>query len=112
VMSKFDLMDRIPPTSTILKEQRPSGPTLALKLGYRPELDCLRGISILLVYIHHLYYPLMPGGFLVRYFLVLSGFLLRLYWLRNGNERAQLISKTLYSLAPFNVGCIYPSSWS
>jgi uncharacterized protein YacL len=33
------------------------------KLGYRPELDSLRGISILLVYIHHLYYPLMPGGF-------------------------------------------------
>lgn len=47
------------------------------KLGYRPELDGLRGVSILLVFIHHIYHPFVPGGFLgVDIFFVLSGFLI------------------------------------
>jgi peptidoglycan/LPS O-acetylase OafA/YrhL len=83
-------MDRIPIDSTIVKEQNQSRPTLALRLGYRPELDGVRGISILLVYFHHLYHPMMPGGFLgVDIFFVLSGFLITSLlmeeWSRDGS---------------------------
>jgi peptidoglycan/LPS O-acetylase OafA/YrhL len=47
------------------------------ELGYRPELDGIRAIAILLVYAHHLKQPLLPGGFLgVDIFFVLSGFLI------------------------------------
>jgi len=73
-----------------MKEQRPSVVTPPLRLGYRPELDGVRGISILLVYIHHLYYPMIPGGFLgVDIFFVLSGFLITSLlveeWSRDGS---------------------------
>jgi peptidoglycan/LPS O-acetylase OafA/YrhL len=47
----------------------------AAKLGYRPELDGLRAVAILLVIVHH--GDLLPGGaFGVDIFFVLSGFLI------------------------------------
>ena len=68
-------MNRISPYLTTPKEQILSVATSGSKLGYRPELDGLRGRSILLIFIHHLYRPLVPGGFLgVDIFFVLSGF--------------------------------------
>lgn len=49
----------------------------SFSLGHRPELDGFRGISILLVLVHHFYYPMLSGGFLgVDMFFVLSGFLI------------------------------------
>jgi len=52
-------------------------------LGYQPALDGVRGISILLVLIHHtefikpISFSVLPGGFLgVDIFFVLSGFLI------------------------------------
>jgi len=90
-------MDRIPADSTILKEQNQSGPTLAPKLGYRPELDGLRGISILLVYIHHLYHPLMPGGFFgVDVFFVLSGFLITSLLVQEQERKGSISLKDFY----------------
>ena len=52
------------------------------KIGYESEIDVLRGISIILVFIYHLkiYYPngyLLPGGYLgVDIFFVISGYLI------------------------------------
>jgi peptidoglycan/LPS O-acetylase OafA/YrhL len=60
-------------------QSRDSGLSLSerrdFRLGYRPALDGLRGVSILAVMLYHT--RLLPGGFLgVDVFFVLSGFLI------------------------------------
>jgi len=68
--STFDLTIEI-------EEKNNSAANSGFKLGYRPELDGFRGVSIILVLVHHLYFPLVSGGFLgVDMFFVLSGFLI------------------------------------
>ena len=67
------------------------------RLGYRPELDGFRGISILLVLIHHLYHPLMPGGFLgVDMFFVLSGFLITSLLVEEWHQYGSISLKNFY----------------
>ena len=96
-MAEFSLMDRIPLTTTILKDQTASIIRPLLKFSYRPELDGLRGISILLVYIHHLYYPLMPGGFFgVDVFFVLSGFLITSLLVEEWEREGSISLKDFY----------------
>lgn len=79
------------------KEECHSETTTGLKLGYRPELDGLRGISILLIYLHHLYYPLLPGGFLgVDIFFVLSGFLITCLLVEEWKQKCSINLKNFY----------------
>lgn len=86
-------MDRISSGST--KYSRRGHDTL--KFSYRPELDGLRGISILLVYLHHIYYPLMPAGFFgVDIFFVLSGFLITSLLVEEWNQKGSISLKGFY----------------
>mgnify|MGYP001584475553 CR=1 FL=1 len=90
-------MNRISPNLTVPKGRLLPVATSGLKLGYRPELDGLRGISILLVYVHHLYHPLLPGGFFgVDIFFVLSGFLITSLLVEEWNRRGSISLKDFY----------------
>jgi peptidoglycan/LPS O-acetylase OafA/YrhL len=67
------------------------------RLGYRPELDGIRGVSILLVFVHHIYYSLLPGGFLgVDIFFVLSGFLITSLLLQEWDQNHSINLKHFY----------------
>jgi len=71
--------------------------TVKYRFTYIPELDGLRGISILLVFIHHIYYTVLPGGFLgVDIFFVLSGFLITSLLLREWDQFGSLNLKLFY----------------
>ena len=69
----------------------------AFKLSYRPELDGIRGISILLVLGLHFTPNLIPGGFLgVDVFFVLSGFLITSLLLQEWSRRSSISLKDFY----------------
>jgi peptidoglycan/LPS O-acetylase OafA/YrhL len=90
-------MDRTPSDLASLKDQHPSVRTFGLKLGHRPELDSLRGISILLIYIHHLYHPVLPAGFLgLDIFFVLSGFLITSLLVEEWKRESSISLKDFY----------------
>src|SRR5450755_3095918 len=66
-------------------------------LGYRPELDGLRGLSILLVFVHHLSGNALPGGFLgVDIFFVLSGFLITSLLVQEWDRHGAISLKRFY----------------
>ena len=67
------------------------------KLGHRPELDGLRGISILLVLMLHFGLSFATGGFLgVDIFFVLSGFLITSLLVQEWNMRGAISLKKFY----------------
>ena len=74
-----------------------SAPATSLKFDYFPELDGLRGISILLVLGLHFTPQLFPGGFLgVDVFFVLSGFLITSLLLQEWSRHHSIRLKDFY----------------
>ncbi len=74
-------------------------------LGYRPELDGLRGISILLVLGLHFAPRLFPGGYFgVDIFFVLSGFLISSLLLQEWSRRNSISLKDFYVRRALRLG--------
>jgi peptidoglycan/LPS O-acetylase OafA/YrhL len=70
-------MSQVTITETLPLDQPREQVAAGFKLGHRPELDGVRGVSILLVLLLHLGFSFFSGGFLgVDIFFVLSGFLI------------------------------------
>ena len=75
----------------------PSVAETSFKLGHRPELDGLRGISILLVLLLHFGVKLLPGGFLgVDIFFVLSGFLITSLLVQEQHRSGKISLRAFY----------------
>ena len=87
-----------------------------LRLGYRPALDGLRGIAILLVLGTHLGLPFLPGGYLgVDIFFVLSGFLITCLLVQEWQETGGISLKRFYyrrALRLFPVLFVAVAAWA
>ena len=80
-----------------LGQTRDTTSVTEFKLGHRPELDGLRGISILLVLLLHFGLSYSTGGFLgVDIFFVLSGFLITSLLVQEWNTRGAISLKKFY----------------
>jgi len=67
------------------------------RLGYRPSLDGLRGIAVLVVMAHHAYVPYFRGGGVgVDIFFVLSGFLITSLLLEEWQRRRNISLRGFY----------------
>ncbi len=70
---------------------------VSFRLGYRPELDGMRGIAILLVFFHHAGIPIIHGGHIgVDIFFVLSGFLITALLWREYENYGRVSLKNFY----------------
>lgn len=85
----------------------PSAPASSFNfsLGYRPELDGVRGISILLVLGLHFTPALLPGGYFgVDIFFVLSGFLITSLLLEEWSHHHSISLKHFYVRRALRLG--------
>jgi peptidoglycan/LPS O-acetylase OafA/YrhL len=90
-------MSQVTAAPLIVDQSRASTTEVAFTLGHRPELDGMRGISILLVLMLHLGFSFVRGGFLgVDIFFVLSGFLITSLLVQEANTRGTISLKKFY----------------
>lgn len=90
-------MSQVTTAPVALDQFRETALIANFKLGHRPELDGLRGISILLVLMLHLGFSFVTGGFLgVDIFFVLSGFLITSLLVQESNSHGRISLKKFY----------------
>ena len=90
-------MSQVTTAPLALEQFRETTLVAEFKLGHRPELDGLRGISILLVLMLHLGFSFVTGGFLgVDIFFVLSGFLITSLLVQESNSHGRISLKKFY----------------
>lgn len=76
-------------------ESRASG---GFRLGYRPELDGVRGVAILSVFVYHYFARRLQGGFVgVDVFFVLSGFLITYLLVEEWRRTGRISLKNFYA---------------
>jgi peptidoglycan/LPS O-acetylase OafA/YrhL len=99
-------MSQVTATAPLTVEQPLAVTTAtAFRLGHRPELDGVRGISILLVLMLHLGFSFIRGGFLgVDIFFVLSGFLITSLLVQEANTRGSISLKKFYIRRALRLG--------
>ena len=98
-------MSHVTAAPLIVDESRASTTDTTFTLGHRPELDGLRGISILLVLLLHLGFSVVSGGFLgVDVFFVLSGFLITSLLVQEANTRGSISLKKFYIRRALRLG--------
>ena len=85
------------PTSDDTRTREPATAAVASRLGYRPELDGIRGVAILLVMLVHVHH--WPrGGFIgVDVFFTLSGFLITTLLLEEWQARGKISLRNFYA---------------
>ncbi|MCU1266143.1 MAG: Acyltransferase 3 [Acidobacteria bacterium] len=87
------------------QQQPPTNKTPGFRLGYRPELDGVRGVSILLVLGLHFTPRLLPGGYCgVEVFFVLSGFLITSLLLQEWERTGSIRLKDFYFRRALRLG--------
>lgn len=83
----------------------PPPPSSPFHLGYRPELDGIRGVSILLVFGLHFTQRYLPGGYFgVEVFFVLSGFLITALLLQEWQHQGSINLRDFYLRRAFRLG--------
>jgi peptidoglycan/LPS O-acetylase OafA/YrhL len=89
-------ISRRPELSVDLREETMTAPANdEFRLGYRPWLDGMRGVAILLVLALH--FGVLPGGFLgVDVFFVLSGFLITVLLAEEWRDRGSIDFRRFY----------------
>jgi peptidoglycan/LPS O-acetylase OafA/YrhL len=77
---------------------QPSSDGIRASFGYIPELDGLRGVSILLVIVSHFGFgDLVPGGLGVTIFFFISGFLITRLLIAEYNQAGRISLRAFYA---------------
>ncbi|MDX6670824.1 MAG: hypothetical protein QOI91_1187 [Solirubrobacteraceae bacterium] len=81
-----------------LPDRATDEPVLPAGGGYRPHIDGIRALAVILVILFHLGYTWMPGGFIgVDVFFVLSGYLITGLLLREVTEHGRIRLANFYA---------------
>ncbi len=81
-------------------------------LSYRPDIDGLRAIAVLFVFLFHLNHAFLPGGFTgVDIFFVISGYLITTIIVRGLQDGRTAVSVLFSSINAVSCGSFLHITW-